>query len=73
LTKTIGFRLEMVREVSFAMHLLPLDQPPRQAAKALGVPRSTLQRDVAHNGPESGPDRATSDRELLPAHRFAFR
>lgn len=29
-------------------------------AKVLGVPRSTLQRDVANNGPENGPQRAAS-------------
>jgi hypothetical protein len=31
----------------------------RRVAQVLGVSRTTIQRDEAHSGPESGPKRAT--------------
>jgi hypothetical protein len=42
-----------------ALKLIDAGLSHRQAAKVLDVPTSTLQRDLAHFGPESGPERAT--------------
>jgi len=58
-TSADQLRLTVAARRDQAAKLIEAGVSQRQAAKILGVKRTTLQRDVAHNGPGSDPKRAT--------------
>lgn len=60
-------RLTIAKRQEKAKALVDSGMSQRQAAKALGVGRGTVQRDLDRNGPESGPKRATQ-KKPKPRH-----
>jgi len=52
-------RLTVQARTELAAKMVEAGMSQRQAAKALGVGRATIQRDLTRNGPEDGPKRAT--------------